>query len=100
MITKLTYDWQPSNIKDGVPQYRIAEVGKEVYNSWDVVFSRVDVGEFVPAVEVINEHPAKGEGDKWYYDITFSDGTVMRTFNPCTVFYAKEEKVVNDDLPF
>lgn len=99
MIDKLTYDWQPNNIHHGVAQYRIAEVGKPVSNSWDVVFPLNERPESTAIVESINEHPAKGEGDKWYYDIMFSDGIVMRIFNPCAVFFAKEEKK-KDDLPF
>jgi hypothetical protein len=35
----------------------------------------------------IEEHPAKGEGDKWYYDIHFENGTVVRTFNPNRVIF-------------
>lgn len=37
-------------------------------------------------VEIV-EHPAYGEGDKWYYDIHYSDGTKSRVFNPNQVFY-------------
>ena len=29
----------------------------------------------------ITEHPARGEGDKWYYDIKLHDGSIIRTFN-------------------
>ena len=35
----------------------------------------------------ITEHRAQGEGDKWYYDIQFEDGTVNREFCPVTVIW-------------
>lgn len=38
----------------------------------------------------IEEHRAAGEGDKWYYDIHYSDGTIKRTFNPSNVYYAPD----------
>lgn len=33
-------------------------------------------------VSSIEEHRAAGEGDKWYYDIHYTDGFMQRTFNP------------------
>ena len=38
----------------------------------------------------IKEHAAQGEGDKCYYDVTFSDGTMERIFNINKVFYTTE----------
>jgi len=36
----------------------------------------------------IEEHTAKGEGDKWFYDVIFSDKeSKVRIFNPCKVYY-------------
>ena len=35
----------------------------------------------------IAEHHAQGEGDKWYYDIHYSDGSFDRIFNPNAVFF-------------
>jgi hypothetical protein len=35
----------------------------------------------------ITQHCAVGEGDKWFYDIFYSDGTVERIFNPNEVFF-------------
>lgn len=35
----------------------------------------------------IKEHSAYGEGDKWYYDIHYSDGTFQRIFNPNQVVF-------------
>jgi hypothetical protein len=39
--------------------------------------------------EVVNieEHAARGEGDKWYYDITFKNGDVRRLFNVETILF-------------
>ena len=31
-------------------------------------------------VTEIEEHPAAGEGDKWFYDIHFDSGEILRTF--------------------
>jgi hypothetical protein len=35
----------------------------------------------------IEEHSAKGEGDKWYYDCHFEGGKMIRIFNPNRVDY-------------
>jgi len=29
----------------------------------------------------ITEHSARGKGDKWYYDIEFDDGHIIRSFS-------------------
>ena len=36
----------------------------------------------------IEEHAAKGEGDKWYYDCHFDVGKTIRIFNPNMVEYS------------
>jgi hypothetical protein len=33
----------------------------------------------------IEEHRARGEGDKWYYDVFLADGTVVREFQPVAI---------------
>ena len=38
----------------------------------------------------ITEHPCAGEGDKWYYDIYYSDGTMDRIFNVNKVFFVEK----------
>jgi hypothetical protein len=43
-------------------------------------------------VVLITEHSAKGEGDKWFYDIEYENGAMERTFNPNSVFYAPENQ--------
>ncbi len=40
----------------------------------------------------IEEHSARGEGDKWYYDIHFDDGTTVRDFQSIAATFAPEEK--------
>lgn len=40
----------------------------------------------VKVTEIV-EHGAMGEGDKWFYDVHYSDGTKQRIFNPNEVFY-------------
>ena len=39
----------------------------------------------------IEEHPSAGEGDKWYYDVTFKNGHIERIFNINLVVYGKSE---------
>lgn len=74
MITTLIYNWvQAGGTNTGLGEdYEIAEVGKPDTKTKKIVKS-------------INEHAAVGEGDKWYYDVIFSDSTEMRVFNPNTV---------------
>ena len=43
------------------------------------------------AVIGIIEHRAGGEGDKWFYDITYDDGRVVRVFNPIEVGLEEEK---------
>lgn len=38
-------------------------------------------------IKQITEHPAAGEGDKWYYDVYFNDGRMERIFNPNRVYF-------------
>lgn len=51
-------------------------------------------------VTEITGHSAQGEGDKWYYDIYYSNGDCKRIFNPEQVFYEKdkEENLTNNSL--
>jgi len=70
MIKGINYNW-----------YSSAENGEE--------FTTRTVGRVYNDVECtkITEHPAYGEGDKWYYDIHYSDGSFNRVFNPNEVFF-------------
>ena len=38
----------------------------------------------------IEEHPARGDGDRWFYDIRLST-TILRIFDPLEVEFAKED---------
>lgn len=78
-IKKITFNWhQCGNTTDGLDQdFQVHEVGKH----------------FVIKIE---EHRAAGEGDKWYYDIHFEDGTIAREFNVNSVIFSKE----GEGLPF
>jgi len=38
----------------------------------------------------IIEHPAQGEGDRWFFDIHYDNGEMMRVFNPTKAYYAQE----------
>lgn len=38
-------------------------------------------------IKEILEHAACGEGDKWFYDIVYNDGSIERIFNPHQAFY-------------
>jgi hypothetical protein len=80
MITKLIYNWYlTGDTQTGMGEdYDVAEVGKK------------DTKEG-KEVEKIEEHRAAGEGDKWYYDVSFIDGTEMRVFNPNTTIRKKDK---------
>lgn len=41
-------------------------------------------------IDSIHEHKPAGEGDRWFYDIVYTDGTVIRIFNPNLVKYQLE----------
>ena len=69
MITEIIHNW-----------YATSENGEE--------YTRVIVGKTYPEngeLLSISEHSALGEGDKWYYDLEFSSGKIIRVFNPNTV---------------
>lgn len=38
-------------------------------------------------VTKIEEHSAQGEGDKWYYDVHYDNGEMLRLFNVNQVSY-------------
>jgi len=40
----------------------------------------------------ITEHSACKDGDKWFYDVHYEDGGVLRIFNPLNVVFEPEEK--------
>lgn len=69
VVTQIYYNWYAD---DRGPLYSSYEVGEE------------DVIEIV-------EHPAIGEGDRWFYDVKFEDGSMERIFNPNKVFYKSED---------
>jgi len=44
----------------------------------------VEVG--VDGVKSITENRARGDGDKWFYDVDYEDERIsLRIFHPCTV---------------
>ena len=74
-IRAITYNWRSD--LEGHPLFDYAKVGDGHYPS-------------SPVVTEIKEHPCGVEGDKWYFDIIYADGTVKRTFNPNEVFYESD----------
>ena len=40
----------------------------------------------------IIEKPAYGDGDKWFYDVVFEDGTTERIFYPTTIKFKTEQQ--------
>lgn len=78
MISKLFFDWLQLD-----DSFETAEVGKDRNGK---------------KVTKIVEHTAKGEGDKWYYDIHYSDNSFERTFYPCRVYFGSNKEC--KDLPF
>ncbi|WP_298845561.1 hypothetical protein [uncultured Clostridium sp.] len=73
-IIKINYNW--FNYNDGNNQgedYYTFEVGKSYKKKGTVT--------------EIREHPAVGEGDRWFYDVHFDSGAMERIFNPNHIFY-------------
>lgn len=64
-IVQVIADWFYTNDGEGWDSY---EVGKN-----DVI-------------KIIENKP-RGEGDKWYYDIHYTNGRMERLFNPNSVSY-------------
>ena len=75
-IKGITYNW-----------FVTPENGEE-FSSWFIGMNyRNDI-----SVIKIEEHRPAGEGDKWYYDVFLSDGTMERIFNPNVVVFDNEEE--------
>lgn len=51
-------------------------------------YKTYEVGDNNETIE-IEEHPAMGEGDKWFYYVRFVDGSEIAIFNPNKVYYEK-----------
>lgn len=78
IISKIRYNWHMVG-EDGATtgeDYEVDEVG-EVNRHTGLV------------VKKITEHSARGEGDKWFYDIEVENGIEIRIFNPNMVFTSK-----------
>jgi len=43
-------------------------------------------------IVLIEQHSAQGEGDRWYYDVHFKNGTIIRCFDFKQVVFGKSEK--------
>lgn len=74
-IKEIQYNWFGTP-KDG-EQFSLCSVGKRYRNDISVI--------------KIEEHQSQWEGDKWYYDVFLSDGTIDRIFNPNAVVFEEEE---------
>lgn len=70
-IIRIDFNWFCTNDQDGEDWHRY-EVGKK-------------------EIVKIEEHRSQGEGDKWFYDVHFSNGKMERIFNPNRVYFEKEE---------
>lgn len=56
------------------------------HKSWDPI----EIGsprDNLAIVKDIKEHQALGEGDKWYWEVSYSDGSMARYFNVERVDY-------------
>ena len=51
-------------------------------NSFDVTYK---------GIKEITEHPAQGDGDKWFYNVVFENGDEIMVFNPTQVFKRQGE---------
>lgn len=70
-IRRLTYNWTYS--PENGEEYGVAEIG-------------------VGGVTEITEHEAKGDGDRWFYDVHLLNGDVERVFNPNLVYFKAGEQ--------
>jgi hypothetical protein len=74
-INKIHYNWVfASDGRDSGEDYQVEQVGTKNENGLPIA---------------IEEHRPQGEGDKWFYDIVYDDGSMKRVFNPNQVFYKK-----------
>jgi hypothetical protein len=75
-VTELHFNYKPA-----------CSDGKDVYcEEWNT--AKVGDGD----VMSIHEHLPEGEGDRLYYDIVLTGGKVVRTFNPCKVYFNRIEE--------
>ena len=63
----------------------LMESNSERIDAYSDCWTTAKVGE--NGVKLISEHEARGEGDKWFFDIIREDNTVERIFNPHRSFY-------------
>lgn len=75
-IVQLSYNWHQEG-GDG-------DIGENEY--------MVRVGK--NGVTEILEHQARGEGDKWHYDIVFDSGRIERIFNPNGAIFENDNKAI------
>lgn len=73
-VTKITHNWFYT--EDGESEYTY-EVGEK-------------------NVKYIVEHPAQGEGDRYFFEVWFEDETMIAIFNPNLVWF----KINNTGNPF
>jgi hypothetical protein len=72
-VTGIQYNYYPGSLNGEYPERYVEEM----------------VG--YRGVAKIDEHPAGGEGDKWFYDVHYDNGYMTRIFNPHIVFFAPEK---------
>jgi len=72
VILAINYNWR---------QYSSSGYSDHEYNTYTVGKDKV--------IKIL-EHPAVGEGDRWFYDVHFEDGRMERIFNPNQIFYKPE----------
>lgn len=76
-ITGINYNW-----------YATPENGEEFTNrTVGVRYGNV-------TCDNIKEHSAAGNGDRWFYDISYSDGSIERIFNPNQVVFTEAKSEV------
>jgi len=80
-IKRIDYNWSPGGVssrEEFGDEYYTFEVGKQFVNRKEII------------VRSIEEHCPAGEGDKWFYDVTLSDGSMQRIFNVNKVYFDKD----------
>ncbi len=78
-ITQITWNWSPALMESNGDRM-------DCYSDTCEIAKITD-----EKVQKIEEQWAAGEGDKCFYDIFFTDGSIKRIFNPNTVDYKHPE---------
>ncbi len=95
-VTEISYNWGYNELGEWCSRFT---VGKEYLQTDEKPIQEFVEGTARPGATInagckeikmtkclkIEEHRAAGDGDKWFYDVHFENGKIVRVFNPNTV---------------